>query len=397
MHFLYVAAACSTLALPALSGLISRQALTPSTTGFDNATIHRSAGGKSICVSGIVPVKAQTDRNLRFTFGTFENQTLLTATISEATADGSSPKALLAGQQAVGGTYSIGATMCMPETSPNTSAVQFITHGLFAERNYWDFATDYSYVDVATQAGYAAFFYDRVGTGQSQIVDGVNEKQAPLQLEIAIQLIEMLRAGHFGKEYSTVIGVGHSFGSFITQGVTAAAPEAFDATILTGYSVGVLSATNILLSAGLELANENQPWRFHNLPNDYLVLGSAVALQSGFYHFPGYDSDVFWLSHVTQGAITLAEFLSTTSVQRPAKGYTSPVAVVNGAYDFGACAGNCTYPHNLAADVAPALYPDVDADRTDTYIAPLAGHGLVWHYSAYDAHQWIQRFLKEKM
>lgn len=67
------------------------------------------------------------------------------------------------------------------------------------------------------------YSYDRLGVGKSDTPDGLNVVQAPLEVEIAHQLIQMLRAGKFG-HFSKVVGVGHSFGSIITQAITSQYP-----------------------------------------------------------------------------------------------------------------------------------------------------------------------------
>lgn len=88
-----------------------------------------------------------------------------------------------------------------------------------------DFAPGYSYVDVATQYNYATFFYDRLGVGESSKPDFLTV-QAPLEVEIANNLAKMLREGHFSKKsFSTVVATGHSFGSVITQAITAIYPN----------------------------------------------------------------------------------------------------------------------------------------------------------------------------
>lgn len=45
------------------------------------------------------------------------------------------------------------------------------THGLGYDRRYWASPykpEDYSFVDYALDKGYSVFFYDRLGTGQSE-------------------------------------------------------------------------------------------------------------------------------------------------------------------------------------------------------------------------------------
>ena len=57
------------------------------------------------------------------------------------------------------------------------------------------------------------------------------------------------------------------------------------------------------------------------------------------------------------------------AVIAPAKNFTGSVAVVNGAEDLQLCAGNCSYPMNLAQAAISQLYPSTNT--TGIYLAPL--------------------------
>lgn len=80
-------------------------------------------------------------------------------------------------------------------------------------------------MDVAAQYNYATFFYDRLGVGESSKPDFLTV-QSPLEVEIANCLAKSLREGLFSNmKFSKVIGAGHSFGSIITQAITAMYPS----------------------------------------------------------------------------------------------------------------------------------------------------------------------------
>ena len=98
--------------------------------------------------------------------------------------------------------------------------------------SYWDFAPGSSYVDVAAKYGYASFFYDRLGVGNSDMPDPIQTIQAPLEVEIARVLANSLRNGQFSdNKFQKVAGGGHSFGSIITNAITKQYPDVFDAAI----------------------------------------------------------------------------------------------------------------------------------------------------------------------
>ena len=369
----------------------------PGIAGFMNPTIHPSKGGLAVCVSGTVPVKAVTNKNLMFNFPLPANQSQVTETFVEFTISSSLfLQSIAAGTQNVSGTYDIGATLCTPANETKPSSVQFLTHGLSFDRTYWDFVSGYSYVDVAIESGHAAFFYDRLGVGLSSKPDPLNVVQAPLELEIANELITMLRDGDLGNvKFSTVVGVGHSFGSVLTEAVTAAFPQSLDAAILTGYSINSTGEPNFISSLNLAIAFDDQPYRFSGLNSGYLVSSTAISTQIGFFRAPGFDPMILSLADATKGCVAIGELFSPSVIVAPARNFTGPVAIVNGAEDLPFCFGNCSYPTNLLAQVK-MLYPQVPAKNFATYLAPTTGHGLNFHYSARKAYDFIQGFLKSR-
>lgn len=264
------------------------------------------------------------------------------------------------------------------------------------DQTYWDFDSDYSYVDVAAEHGYATFLYDRLGVGQSDKPDPINVIQAPIEVEIAHTLATSLRDGKFSQlKFNKIVGVGHSFGSIITQAITQQYPQVLDAAILTGFSSDLSNQPTFIQALNLALANENQPDRFGELNNGFLVSDTAISNQIGFFKAPGFDPAVLRRAEATKGTVTFGELNSLSGVGGPAKDYSKPVAVVDGVNDHPFCAGNCTYPVNVAEAVQAMYYPIVSDGDFDTYLAPLTGHGLNFHYSADKAFEYIQKFLEE--
>lgn len=296
------------------------------------------------------------------------------------------------GQQTAGGTYDIRATLCTPKDNLKPSQVQLLTHGVGFDRTYWDFAPGYSYVDVAAAHGYATFFYDRLGVGESQKADPIQVLQAPLEVEVAHTLAGLLRNGSVSaNKFAKVVGVGHSFGSIISSAVTGLYPSAFDAAILTGFSTNSSGNPAFVLGNNFDLANQNNPARFHDLNNGYLVGDTIISTQIGFFRLPEFAAAVLEAADTTKQTVTFGELFTLGAVGGPAPGFTGPVAVVNGDADYPFCSGNCSYPTNLAAAVKPAVYPNVASFAS--YLAPSTGHGLNLHYTAVAAYEFIQAFL----
>ncbi|KAK8049570.1 hypothetical protein PG994_011300 [Apiospora phragmitis] len=130
----------------------------------------------------------------------------------------------------ISGNYSIAATYCEPDCGPG-KAVQVLTHGIAFDRSYWDFPVNsynYSYVNRAIDRGYSAFFFDRLGLGQSSHGEPVNEIQSWLEVSALHALTTMLRENRISEikaKFDKIVHVGHSFGSIQTYGLVAAYPD----------------------------------------------------------------------------------------------------------------------------------------------------------------------------
>lgn len=367
----------------------------PNITGFHNATIQPSRGGFAICVSGMIPVQASAT-NLRLNFNIPANQSEVTQTFLNLITPGSPFVAnLVAGTQNVSGTYNTGATMCMPANRTRSSTVQFLTHGVGFDRFYWDFAPGYSYVDYAAQLGYTTFFYDRLGVGMSAKPDPINVVQAPLEVAIAEQLIARLRAGAFGGQvFTKVVATGHSYGSIITQAVASRRPNLIDAAVLTGFTLNSSGIPPFILGLNLQIAAQNQPYRFNALNNGYLVSQNIISNQIAFLYSPAYDANILNLAEATKGSVTFGELFTTGAVTMPAVNYTGAVAVVNGVEDLPFCLGNCSYPTELGAAVQPVLFPAARNLSNSVLTLPDVAHGINLQYGATRAYAFIQNFVR---
>lgn len=365
------------------------------TTGFNGATVQPARGGLAVCVSGTIGVQASAT-NLQINFQLPVNQTQVTQTFINFITPNYPVASLVGGTQQVSGTWQISATLCLPGYTNGTepTTVQFLTHGVGFDRYYWDFAPGYSYVDYAASKGYATFLYDRLGVGKSQKADAITEVQTPLERAIAIELIKQLRAGSYGGiAFQKVVGVGHSFGSILTQAITASSPSSLDAAVLTGFTANSSGLPAFISGINLAIAAQNNPYRFNNLSTGYLVSDTAIGNQIAFFHAPGFDPQILALAEAGKGTVTFGEFFSLGAVGGPATNYTGAIAVVNAAYDLPFCSGNCSYPTNLGAAVIPALYPRQNATNNN-YIQRDAGHGLTLHYSAVEGYAYIQDFVQ---
>ncbi|KAK4561524.1 hypothetical protein LTR86_004842 [Recurvomyces mirabilis] len=380
-------------ALPAPAAPLPPSSFQPNSQGFTNSAYSVSRGGAAICVSGHVEVSAGTSMNRAINYQLPQNQYEVTQTFVSYISPGSPfMNNSLGGNTPISGSYDIGATLCLPRDGQASKGVQLLTHGVGFDRYYWDFAQNYSYVDAAVSNGYAAFFYDRLGVGVSEKADPLAVVQSPLEVEIAHSLALLLQNGTIGgKAYTKVIGVGHSFGSIITQALTMQYPTLLDAAILTGFSVSGAGLAAFFAGLNWDLANQNAA-RFAGLNNGYIVSDTEISNQIGFYHYPGFDPAILAKAEATKASATFGEIFTTGAAGGNATAYTNPVAVVNGLEDLPFCYGNCSYPVDLAAQVK-SLYPAVPAAAFKTYLGQDAGHALNLHYAAADAFSWTMSFL----
>lgn len=335
--------------------------------------------------------------NLLINYQEPSNQTELTNLFVQNVAINSTVgEQLVGGQTNISGTWGIYSQLCFPLAtgSINATTVQFLIHGLGADYSYWDNAPDYSFIDFAAQQGYTTFVYDRLGNGLSEKPDPIQAVQGNLHVSIAHTLIKMLRSGALaGQSFKHVVGVGHSFGSFITNALTIHYPQDLDAAVLTGYSTSPGGLALAFSGADLSFASQAVPLRFAELSNGYASTGNIQATQFAFFRAPGFDPVLLDLCENTKGLLTIGEYVSISTLQGVAKDFTGPVDVVNGEHDLPNCQGNCYLPHNLAAALIGELYPNA-SNGSDWYIASGAGHFLNYHYAAAESWVHVQNFIK---
>lgn len=233
--------------------------------------------------------------------------------------------------------------------------------------------------------------------GKSDKPDPIQTIQTPLEVEIAHVLATSLRNGKFSdNKFQKVAAGGHSFGSIITNAITKQYPDVLDAAILTGFSTDLSAQPLFLQALNLALANQNQPLRFDSLNNGFLVSSTVISNQIGFFKAPGFAPEILAQAEATKGSVTYGELNSLAGIGGEASGYTKPVVVADGAEDLPFCGGDCSYPVDQAKAVHPKYYPNVADADFGSYLAPIAGHGLNFHYSSAGAFEYIQKFLVDR-
>ncbi|KAJ4286482.1 hypothetical protein N0V90_013182 [Kalmusia sp. IMI 367209] len=391
-------AANSSNTMASLGGISSFGSLR--TTGLTNAAFSYSVGRKAVCVTGLVDVPVIANTTVVNYPGPANNFELTEFITNLARKDTTVFATYIGGTSQVSDTFSIFSKLCVPNDvakASKLSSIQFLTHGGTTDYNYWDFSAGYSYVDAAAEQGYATFSYDRLGTGKSEHPDPKQVVQAPLQVDLGHFLIEKIKTATVGGiRFTSVVGVGHSLGSAITQGIAAKYPSDFSALTLTGHSQGSEGGTIGFAAAALQIANTlpDRP-ELKSLPNAYFSLGPAPqTLQFAFFYYPFFNTTLFTQEFNTRQTNAIGETLTLGSLYAPATAYTKPVLVLNGLQDYFYCQGNCLAGGSDTTLAAlNALFPNRDQTKSKAVNIGDLGHNINLHFKRTEAFGRILTFI----
>jgi pimeloyl-ACP methyl ester carboxylesterase len=281
--------------------------------------------------------------------------------------------------------YQIWGQLCTPGYRP-AATVQVLIPGLNYSHVYWDFPFQpdhYSYVRHANQAGYATFNLDRIGVGHSS-----HPASGDVTLESNAytihQVIAALRGGAIaGHSFSSVMLVGHSYGSEIAKLESSIYRDA-DALVLTG-SAHTVSPTAQQRLAQLGQPVDQVPRLAAEVPagdNGYVTVQDAQRPEL-MYNAADADPHVITRDIATKETNTLGELATIGDANAPGttERITVPILIVDGADDKLACApdaSDCTSAATLTAAEQP-FYPHA---RVDAVVIPHAGHAINLHHNA---------------
>ncbi|KAK7028389.1 Alpha/beta-hydrolase [Favolaschia claudopus] len=306
-------------------------------------------------------------------------------TINEARRDSATAFNGIAGPGTVIGDFDISARFCSPLKRTNLSqTVLILTHGLGADKSYWDptftGGEEYSFVQAALTAGYSVFHYDRIGTGLSTKADPHSVVQFPIQVEILAALTRLLLApsSPYTPDVSlkSAVHFGHSYGSYITAALASAYPDLTQGISLSGYS-GVFDFFNILIAGWQSrVAALLDPSRWGHLQSGYVTPVDLYADEYLEFKSPYFDHAVAeWASSV-KSPYAVGELATLGQTPYDTTNFTKPVQVFQGRYDLSACGGNCDGVLNRTALLWPKATPlDISA-----YFP--AGHSVNLHHNA---------------
>lgn len=179
--------------------------------------------------------------------------------------------------------------------------------------------------------------------------------------------------GKVGPAKSVVV-VGHSFGSQITNILLTRYPKLVDATVLTGQGYESIPYGAQLLAESIEprIASQLDSKQFGELDTAYLTFVDIYAHVNFFFRAPDYDVAALEYAQSIAQPFAIFEFFSTAAYSENATEYEGPLFVTAGEYDVPACLGDCIDTYKTQD--LPGMFPK--SRLIETYILPGSGHGV---------------------
>lgn len=218
--------------------------------------------------------------------------------------------------------------------------------------------------------------------------------QLSIQIAILAALTKNIRAGQFTGETgipSSIVLIGHSFGSFASNALVAAQPSIADGIVMTGYSLNG-SNTQIVLEASRIAAAQNRK-KFGKFDSGYVTTADVYSTVLEFFKAPDYERDVAVFAESNKAPYGIAEAISISPPFLPplnASLFAGPALVISGENDFLLCSGYCP---RVIQDPLTAYF--AGSKDFEISIQPGAGHGLNFALNATDAYSTIFAFLNK--
>ncbi|KAK3112949.1 hypothetical protein LTR53_010234 [Teratosphaeriaceae sp. CCFEE 6253] len=370
------------------------------------STVDISYRDHGTCTQFTVPVHA-TARSAVYNIPTVNDDITAAAwAIYDATRTTPHDTSNIVKNTTTSGIFNIHVQVCVPKARGREDVLQIATHGVHYDSRYWDSTynpEDHSYVNAALKAGYSILTYDRLGVGQSDILDAYEVVQAPLELEILRQLTLMARNGTLysvAAESSLadtafhrpnkIVHVGHSFGSFLTLAFIAKYGSLRDGAIITGYILTQWLASAGSTSWAVEYPSSSCPP--FDRPSGYVVC-SKVGIQNIFFGgdpATAYTPALLDYGNAIKQPAPIGEFASAFSLLGSyGPSFTAPVQYLLPEQDFYICRGDCNGPANVTQ--LAETYPSATA--IEVAIQPNTGHALTLHNNATAGFQVMFDFL----
>ncbi|CAI6339840.1 unnamed protein product [Periconia digitata] len=309
-------------------------------------------------------------------------------------------------------TYNISAELCVPsEKSDKSDILQIAVHGNAWDKRAWDVQVrpeQQSYVDAAIAKGYSILTFDRIGTGQSTLVNAYDDAQPNTEIEILAQITTLARSGKLlsgatiisnttaipSPTPKKIVHVGHSFGSLLIFGLLKKQGDLSDGALLTGF----LNSSHLrdvpVATFEHAYAATHDPARFGTFGSGYVVLTSLNTLQKLYFTKATLDAELLEYTERIKQPEPVAVYASAGQVfgSENTNLFRGPVQLIAGEADFVTCNGYCpgTYDEEEMKDQWFQ-----NAANLTVYIAPDTAHVLNVATSASATYKKMLDYLEE--
>ncbi|KAH7121723.1 Alpha/Beta hydrolase protein [Dactylonectria estremocensis] len=342
-----------------------------------------------------VPVTV-TSENLVFNFPDWKDDYALEGFLTSLTSrPGAGFPSPVVGTKNETASYTLAASFCTPKGGDKKKTIILATHGIGQARSHWNSAyqpDEYNFVKHAISKGYSVWFYDRLGTGQSEKVSGFTN-QLRVQKAILVELAKLVKSGKytgsFGKPGKIVL-MGFSFGSFITHFTVAENPTLADGAVLTGiaYNTSAINGNGLLRSFVPRIASLQNPSLYGTLNPGYLTWVDKFAQINSYFKYPFYDIPTASYCEEYKQPFAIGEFLTITDGNFDASGFTGAALAITGKNDYIVCDGECD---GIFEEPARTIWKNA---KFTPYLHPNASHNFNFHQNATRAYEVITSFLK---
>lgn len=274
-------------------------------------------------------------------------------------------------------TGAIHGRLCLP-AGPAPNTVLVLVPGATYNSSYWDFPTApeiYSFAKAMTNAGYATFSLDRLGTGRSTRPLSV-QVTALIEAQAVHGVIKALRAGDVADtSFDEVVIGGHSLGSGIAI-IEAATYHDVDALLVTGLS-HMVNIVNTFLLFSVYTHSVALDSRFPDHDPGYFT--TVPGMRTKAFHSPDtVDPRVAATDEALRDTASYSEvpdFVALGVVTPYSALIRVPVLIAIGERDPYFCGLLLPVCSQVALAVREkAYYPS--APSLHTYVLPTAGHSI---------------------
>lgn len=277
--------------------------------------------------------------------------------------------------------YNVVGWLCVRGKLRNQT-VQLLVSGLTYDHTYWDFP-DSSYVNFATQMGFATFNIDRIGVGQSD-QPPASEVTVPTEANTINQIVGKLKSGEVAKhKFMNVIGVGHSLGAAMLIIAAANANSQFNGLILADYTHAANIPFIVSIAAMRHPASEEA--KFKSSPTGYFTSIDGTR-GTQFYTEQYADPKIIARDEELKATGTSGEAASVNAARDPtySNAIRVPILFVVGQQDKLDCdeatPGLSCVDNQAIRDREAHLFTGSSSFKA--FVLPKSGHSTNLHRSA---------------